>query len=131
MMNATTWTVLEHYLQMCTPVDSARKGTIHISWSVASTVSSSLSPTANMQTCKVQFKGHTFNSSEQAYQWAKADFYQDDAAASNLLFTTSPRDAKVLGSGIKGLRDTDWDQKKNGIMEEILRNKFRDNKDLK
>ena len=94
-------------------------------------IHSEFQPLSNRYPCKVQFKGHTFNSSEQAYQWAKADFCQDDAAASKLLFTTSPRDAKDLGSEIKGLRDTDWDQKKNGIMEEILRNKFRDNKDLK
>ena len=94
-------------------------------------IHSEFQPLSNWYPCKVQFKGHTFNSSEQAYQWAKADFCQDDAAASKLLFTTSPRDAKDLGSEIKGLRDTDWDQKKNGIMEEILRNKFRDNKDLK
>ena len=94
-------------------------------------IHSEFQPLSNWYLCKVQFKGHTFNSSEQAYQWAKADFCQDDAAASKLLFTTSPRDAKDLGSEIKGLRDTDWDQMKNGIMEEILRNKFRDNKDLK
>ena len=94
-------------------------------------IHSEFQPLSNWYPCKVQFKGHTFNSSEQAYQWAKADFCQDDAAASKLLFTTSPSDAKDLGSEIKGLRDTDWDQKKNGIMEEILRNKFRDNKDLK
>ena len=94
-------------------------------------IHSEFQPLSNWYPCKVQFKGHTFNSSEQAYQWAKADFCQDDAAASKLLFTTSPRDAKDLGSEIKGLRDTDWDQKKNGIMEEILRSKFRDNKDLK
>ena len=94
-------------------------------------IHSEFQPLSNWYPCKVQFKGHTFNSSEQAYQWAKADFCQDNAAASKLLFTTSPRDAKDLGSEIKGLRDTDWDQKKNGIMEEILRNKFCDNKDLK
>ena len=94
-------------------------------------IHSEFQPLSNWYPCKVQFKGHTFNSSEQAYQWGKADFCQDDAAASKLLFTTSPSDAKDLGSEIKGLRDTDWDQKKNGIMEEILRNKFRDNKDLK
>ena len=37
----------------------------------------------------------------------------------------------IIGSGIEGLRDTDWDQKKNGIMEEILRNKLCYNNDLK
>ena len=94
-------------------------------------IHSEFQPLSNWYPCKVQFKGHTFNSSEQAYQWAKADFCQDNAAATKLLFTTSPRDAKDLGSGIEGLRGTDWDQKKNGIMEEILRNKFRDNNDMK
>ena len=79
----------------------------------------------------MQFKGHTFDSSEQAYQWAKADFCKDDAAAAKLLYTTSPRDAKDIGSTVEGLAGTYWDQKKNGIMEEILRYKFSNNDELK
>ena len=69
--------------------------------------------------------------SEKAYQWSKADFCKDDAAAAKLLYTTSPRDAKYIGFSIEGFAATDWDQKKNGIMEEILRRKFSDNDDLK
>ena len=94
-------------------------------------IHSEFQPLTNWYPCKVQFKGHTFDSSEQAYQWAKADFCKDDAAAAKLLYTTSPRDAKDIGSTVEGLADTDWDQKKNGIMEEILRYKFSNNGELK
>ena len=61
----------------------------------------------------------------------KADFCKDDAAAAKLLYTNSPRDAKDIESSIDGLADTDWDQKKNGFMEEILRCKFSDNDKMK
>ena len=94
-------------------------------------IHSEFQPLTNWYPCKVQFKGHTFDSSEQAYQWAKADFCKDDAAAAKLLYTTSPRDTKDIGSTVEGLAGTDWDQKKNGIMEEILRYKFSNNDELK
>ena len=88
-------------------------------------------PLSNWYPCKLVFKGHTFESSEQAYQWQKASYCKDDSAAEKLLFTTSPREAKDIGSIVTGLRGCDWEKKKNEVMHQILLAKFRDNGDLK
>ena len=88
-------------------------------------------PLSNWYPCKLVFKGHTFESSEQAYQWQKASYCKDDSAAEKLLFTTSPREAKDIGSIVTGLRGSDWEKKKNEVMHQILLAKFRDNGDLK
>ena len=53
---------------------------------------------SNWYSCEVNYKGHTFNSVEQGYQWSKATFANDVAAARNLLYTTDPREAKDLES---------------------------------
>ena len=92
-------------------------------------------PLSNWYLCKFVFEGHTFESSEQAYQWAKAKaeakYCKDDSAAEKLLFTTSPREAKDIGSTVTGLRESDWEKKKSDVMQQILFAKFRDNQDLK
>ena len=49
---------------------------------------------SNWYPCKIKFNDHEFDSSEQAYQWAKADYCQDGTAPEKLLYTTSPREAK-------------------------------------
>ena len=85
----------------------------------------------NWYPCSVEFKSHHFESSEQAYQWAKADHCKDAAAAEKLLYATSLREAKDLGAEVEGLIESDWDQKKNGVMEQILRINCKDNADLK
>ena len=85
-------------------------------------------PLSNWYPCKIKF--NEFDSSEQAYQWAKADYCQDGTAAEKLLYTTSPREAKDLGLTVTGLKESDWDKKKNSVMEQILKIKFKDNMDL-
>ena len=85
-------------------------------------------PLSNWYPCKIKFNDHEFDSSEQAYQWAKADYCQDGTAAEKLLYTTSPREAKDLGLTVTGLKESDWDKKKNSVMEQIL--KIKDNMDL-
>ena len=117
----TTWTVSP---LSCTPASLATHlifGGIH----------SVHHPLSNWYPCKFVFEGHTFESSEQAYQWAKAKYCKDDSAAEKLLFTTSPREAKDIGSTVTGLRGSDWEKKKNDVMQQILFTKFRDNQDLK
>ena len=94
-------------------------------------VHSEFQPFTNWYPCNVKFKGHHFESSEQAYQWAKADYCKDAAAAEKLLYATSPREAKDFGAEVEGLMESDWDQMKNSVMEQILRIKFTDNVELK
>ena len=94
-------------------------------------IHSEFQPFTNWYPCNVEFKGHHFESSEQAYQWAKADYCKDVAAADKLLYATSMREAKDLGAEVEGLMESDWDQKKNDVMEQILRIKFTDNAEMK
>ena len=58
----------------------------------------------------MKFKDHHFESSEQAYQWAKADYCKDAAVAQKLLYATSPGKAKDLGAEVEGHKESDWDQ---------------------
>ena len=87
-------------------------------------------PLSNWYPCKIKFHDHEFDSSEQAYQWTKTDYCKDVAAAEKLLYTTSPRLAKDLGLTVTVLKGSDWDKKKNGVMEQILKIEFKDNIDL-
>ena len=48
-----------------------------------------------------------------------------------LLFTTSPREAKDIGSTVTWLRGSYWETKKNYVMQQILFTKFRHNENLK
>ena len=79
----------------------------------------------------MNYKGHTFNSVEQGYQWSKAIFANDVTAARNLLYTTDPREAKDLGMNVQGLQYADWNSEKDTIMRELVKIKFTDNIDLK
>ena len=94
-------------------------------------IHSSYQPLSNWYSCEVNYKGHTFNSVEQGYQWSKATFANDVTAARNLLYTTDPREAKDLGMNVQGLQYADWNSEKDTIMRELVKIKFTDNIDLK
>ena len=94
-------------------------------------IHSSYQPLSNWYSCEVNYKGHTFNSVEQGYQWSKATFANDVTAARNLLYTTDPREAKDLGMNVQGLQYADWNSEKDTIMRELVTIKFTDNIDLK
>ena len=64
----------------------------------------------------IQYKGKIFESSEAAYQSEKCP------GSEHLFVGITANESKKLGKKLK-LR-LDWDQVKNGIMEEILRIKF-------
>ena len=64
-------------------------------------IHSSYQPLSNWYSCEVNYKGHTFSSVEQGYQWSKATFANDVTAARNLLYTTDPREAKDLESYVR------------------------------
>jgi ribA/ribD-fused uncharacterized protein len=80
---------------------------------------------SNFWKCDVTFDGDTYSSSEHAYQAAKT---LDKAEREMIKNTASPGAAKRMGRQVI-LRD-DWEEVKNSIMLEILRNKFSAHKDL-
>ena len=58
-------------------------------------------PFSNWYQSELCYKGHTFHSVEQAYQWEKATHAKDNRVAKKLLYTTNPRVAKNLGRAVK------------------------------
>ena len=84
----------------------------------------------NWYPSEFQYKGHTFKSIDQVYQWEKATRANDARVAKKLLYTTNPRVAKSLGRSIKGLSAVNWVKDKNNVMKELVRIKFSDNPEL-
>lgn len=79
---------------------------------------------SNFYPCTVVWKNHVFPSVEHAYQTAKACNGRD---AIKIMTAATPGQAKKIARTVQ-IR-ADWDDIKLGIMEELLREKFRD-KDL-
>ena len=60
------------------------------------------------------------------YQQAK--FCKDETACSNILSSDNPADAIMYSHKIQNLDKAEWEKVKRGVMENILRLKFRDEK---
>ncbi|MCR5166760.1 MAG: NADAR family protein [Oscillospiraceae bacterium] len=71
---------------------------------------------SNMYPCQITYNGHTFKSSESAFQ------AQKDISRVSEFEALDGRDAKRLGRKVK--MRPDWESVKLNIMEEILRIKF-------
>ena len=98
---------------------------------VLTCVHSDHQPFSNWYQSELCYKGHTFHSVKQAYQWEKTTHSKDDRVAKKLLYTTNPRVAKTLGRAVKGLTATTWDNDKRNIMRELVKIKFCDKAELK
>ena len=70
----------------------------------------------------------SFVTSEQAYLYQQAKFCKDENACSNILSSDDPADAKMYSHKIQNLDKAEWAKVKRGVMENILRLKFRDEK---
>lgn len=81
---------------------------------------------SNMYPCKVEYDGIIFNSSEQAYQYAKAVTTEDK---DYILNAKTPMDSKKRGRKIH--KRADWDDVKLKVMVEVVWNKFTTNSDCK
>ena len=72
--------------------------------------------------------GLTFNSSEVAFMWWKAVFFQDHAVATALEQAgMDSRNAKQLGRHIRGYNDKAWECVRLGYMQYVLLLKFSQN----
>ena len=81
---------------------------------------------SNFELCEVCFDGVMYASSEAAYQAAKTlDTHERD----DIQAAKTPGQAKRLGQKVAMRKD--WDSVKVNVMEEIVRNKFANNPDLK
>lgn len=84
---------------------------------------------SNFYPAPIDIQGQSFYTSEQAYQYAKGIRSGDPHTATLILRAKSPKEAKLLGSGVtpKGK----WDDDKIDVMRHILTEKFKQHADLR
>ena len=76
----------------------------------------------NFSAHAIEFRGQLYPTSEHAYQAAKCT---DPKGKEEIRQARSPLQAKTLAKEVYGeARDSDWDSKKVGVVEEILRAKL-------
>lgn len=88
-------------------------------------------PLSNWYPSKFNYKGHTFNNSEQAFMWEKASVFKDYETAKKILNSTSPKEAKDLGRQVKGFDNKIWEEVRYEYMFDVCVQKFIQNEDLK
>lgn len=86
---------------------------------------------SNFLPCNFTFKGMSFISSEQAFMWCKARHFGDVQSCIKILDAKTPKEAKVLGRGVKNFDAKEWDKVRFGYMIEVLVEKFGQNSNLK
>ena len=82
-------------------------------------VFSNFTPTPNLQ-----YQGNTFQTTEQAFMWAKANGFKDRVTASKILAETNPAKAKLLGREVKPFNNVYWDLNKEFLMYEVSLAKY-------
>lgn len=87
-------------------------------------------PFSNWYPARIEYKGHEFKTTEHAFMWEKANFFNDELTASNILRTTSPADAKKLGREVKNFNSDEWSKVSFDIMVNINIAKFEQHLDL-
>lgn len=79
-------------------------------------------PLSNFFPAEVEFNGKSLPTSEHMYQFEKAKFFNDHAAAYDICRVHKPQEAKKIGSRLP--HNPQWDACKKGKMKEILLAKF-------
>lgn len=74
--------------------------------------------------------GVSFLCCEQYIMWAKAQLFQDFAAARKIIEAAEPGKQKALGRAVKGFQEATWQQHRQNILEQGLRSKFAQNQRL-
>ena len=86
---------------------------------------------SNWHTSKNQIieksKGIPFDSSEQAFMYLKAVFFNDEDAALKICGAINPKIAKQLGRGVKNYNDIGWSRVCFSLMKLVLKAKFEQN----
>ena len=85
---------------------------------------------SNFFRCPVSYKDRVYNSSEQAYQHAKAVLFGDTDTAGAIMRSPRPAHQKFLASKIKGYVHGQWKTAREQIMKEIIHCKFSQNLDI-
>ena len=86
---------------------------------------------SNFEKCYIKYKGHLFATTEQAFMWEKAVFFNDHESASKILREENPAKAKKLGREVKNFDDSKWSKVCYEIMYLINYEKYFQNTHLK
>lgn len=86
---------------------------------------------SNFEKCYIKHKGHLFATTEQAFMWEKAIFFNDHESASKILKEENPAKAKKLGREVKNFDDSKWSKVCYEIMYKINYEKYFQNTRLK
>ena len=86
---------------------------------------------SNFEKCYIKYKGHLFATTEQAFMWEKAIFFNDHESASKILREENPAKAKKLGREVKNFDDSKWSKVCYEIMYLINYEKYFQNTRLK
>ena len=69
-------------------------------------------------------QNHNFETSEQAFMWRKAIFFDDMTVAYKILYARSPQEAKRLGRTVSNFDEELWDKVRFNIMKEVVHDKI-------
>ena len=86
---------------------------------------------SNFEKCYIKYRGHLFATTEQAFMWEKAVFFNDHESASKILKEENPAKAKKLGREVKNFDDSKWSEVCYEIMYKINYEKYFQNTRLK
>ena len=86
---------------------------------------------SNFEKCYIKYKGHLFATTEQAFMWEKAVFFNDHESANKILREENPAKAKKLGREVKNFDDSKWSKVCYEIMYLINYEKYFQNTRLK
>jgi len=82
--------------------------------------------------CKTQFtwdafgERHSFFCTEQAFMWAKAKYFNDDASAQAILAEKNdPWVCKMIGRGVKNYDDAKWNLVRRSFMFDVNLEKYK------
>ena len=79
---------------------------------------------SNFEKCYIKYRGHLFATTEQAFMWEKAIFFNDHESASKILKEENPAKAKKLGREVKNFDDSKWSEVCYEIMYNIHCEKY-------
>ena len=86
---------------------------------------------SNFHPCTIKHEDKIFNSSEQLFQYKKAQFFKDKTTSDAILKATNPKHIKALSYQINGYHQQSWIEVAPSIMETTCTLKFSQNEELK
>ena len=89
------------------------------------------SPFSNFHHAKFKVLENTFSSSEQFYQFKKAEYFKDDQTARKILAQIDPLECMKLGYKVKGFKESEWRKVDRNYMHDGNLAKFLQNPHLK